>query len=135
MADDTITVFRVILPVGDIDRAAQFYGALLGAGGGRRVSPYRHYFDCGPLVLALVDPSPDGVQARANQDHLYFSVDDLEGAHRRARELGCLSTAAVHGAPGGEIGVRPWGERSFYAADPFGNPLCFVARGTEFTGR
>ena len=30
---------------------------------------------------------------------------------------------------------RPWGERSFYATDPFDNPLCFVARDSVFTGR
>jgi len=30
---------------------------------------------------------------------------------------------------------RPWGERSFYAVDPFGNPLCFVDQKTLFTGR
>jgi hypothetical protein len=29
---------------------------------------------------------------------------------------------------------RPWGERSFYAVDPFGNRLCFVAGDTVFTG-
>jgi hypothetical protein len=37
--------------------------------------------------------------------------------------------------PLGKIAQRPWGERSFYAADPFGNPLCFVARDSVFTGR
>jgi hypothetical protein len=33
----------------------------------------------------------------------------------------------------GEIARRPWGERSFYMRDPFGNPLCFVDEGTLFT--
>jgi hypothetical protein len=41
----------------------------------------------------------------------------------------------VHTASGGQIGVRPWGERSFYATDPFGNLLCFVDGETLFTGR
>jgi hypothetical protein len=36
--------------------------------------------------------------------------------------------------PLGEIAERPWGERSFYASDPFGNPLCFVSRESVFTG-
>ena len=36
--------------------------------------------------------------------------------------------------PLGRIAKRPWGEESFYASDPFGNPLCFVRRDTEFTG-
>ena len=30
--------------------------------------------------------------------------------------------------------TRPWGERSFYLRDPFGNPLCFVDAATLFTG-
>ena len=128
-------IFRVILPVSDLDRAAKFYAELLGAGAGERVSEYRHYFRCGPVVLALVDPTPDGATARPNQEQLYFSVDDLEAVHARAAKLACLSTTEVHGDPGGEIAMRPWRERSFYADDPSGNPLCFVERGTEFMGR
>lgn len=33
------------------------------------------------------------------------------------------------------IQTQPWGERSFYCADPFGNKLCFVDEKTVFTGR
>ena len=44
-------LFRVILPVSDIDRAARFYGAVLGLEG-VRVSNGRHYFDCGGTILA-----------------------------------------------------------------------------------
>jgi hypothetical protein len=40
----------------------------------------------------------------------------------------------VHGLVGGDINVRPWGERSFYADDPWGNPLCFVEAGTVYAG-
>jgi catechol 2,3-dioxygenase-like lactoylglutathione lyase family enzyme len=139
-----ITIFRIILPVANIDRAAEFYATLLDNHTGRRVSEYRHYLDCGSLVLALVSPgvappipapTPDGTAARANQEHVYFSVAALEPVHARARVLGCLSTTPVHGEPGGVIAVRPWRERSFYVEDPFGNPLCFVERGTEFLGR
>jgi hypothetical protein len=32
----------------------------------------------------------------------------------------------------GEIATRPWGQRSFYMRDPFGNPLCFVDETTIF---
>jgi hypothetical protein len=54
--------------------------------------------------------------------------------HARAKKLGWLSKERVHGEPGGEISVRPWGERSFYAEDPWGNPLCFVQTGTTYPG-
>ena len=65
---------------------------------------------------------------------LYFTVRNLEAAFERAAALGCLSREDVHDAPGGGIVVRPWGERSFYAEDPWGNPLCFVEEGTVYTG-
>jgi hypothetical protein len=62
-------------------------------------------------------------------------VTDLEEIHSRAAELGALSSEDVHGGIGGQIAVRPWGERSFYGRDPFGNLLCFVDAETLFTGR
>ena len=34
----------------------------------------------------------------------------------------------------GPIARQPWGETLFYAKDPFGNPICFAQRGTEFRG-
>ena len=43
-------LYRIIVPVGDIDRAARYYTELLGLEG-RRVSRGRHYFDCGGIVL------------------------------------------------------------------------------------
>lgn len=129
-------LFRVILPVSDIERAARFYGAVLGTAG-RRVSGGRHYFDCGGVILACFDPRADGdgYDAAANPEWLYFSVDSLEAAYAACREAGVtFSTEKIHGEPGGVPAVRPWGERSFYAHDPFGNRICFVERGTEYTG-
>ena len=61
-------------------------------------------------------------------------MNDLETAYDRAKALKCLSREDVHDAPGGGIVVRPWGERSFYAEDPWKNRLCFVEEGTVYTG-
>jgi predicted enzyme related to lactoylglutathione lyase len=121
-----IRLFRVILPVKDIERAAQFYTALLDASGSR-VSPGRHYFGCGDTILACFDPRADGDpwDASPNPDHLYFSVPDLEGALQRARAAGAVILRPIE--------TQPWGERSFYCTDPFGNKLCFVAADTLFT--
>jgi hypothetical protein len=87
------------------------------------------------VILALVDVTAGGEEAKPLPDYIYFSVDDLDQVYERARGLGCLSTEDVHGASAGEIVVRPWGERSFYVYDPWGNGLCFVDEKTLFTGR
>jgi predicted enzyme related to lactoylglutathione lyase len=133
---DVPKIYRLVIQVSDLDRAAAFYERLLGVGG-RRIYGSRHYFDCGAVILALLDPTSEeaGAKARPNPDHVYFSVKDLEAVHERATGLGCLSMGDVHGEPAGQIAKRPWGERSFYAADPVGNPLCFVAESTVYTGK
>jgi catechol 2,3-dioxygenase-like lactoylglutathione lyase family enzyme len=129
-------LFRVILPVSDIERATQFYGIVLGDKG-TRVSDGRHYFDCGGTILACFDPHTDGdaYDAKANPEWLYFAVDDIEAVLEACRRAGAtLTEGEVHGAPAGQIQMRPWGERSFYAEDPFGNKICFVDWATTFTG-
>ncbi|HVS81364.1 MAG TPA: VOC family protein [Pyrinomonadaceae bacterium] len=129
------TLFRVILQVSDLDKAAEFYAKLLDDAGRRIPRAARHYFDCGPVILALVDVAAGGEEAKPLPDYIYFAVSDLEAFHARARDLGCLSTEDVHGASAGEIVKRPWGERSFYVEDPWGNGLCFVDDKTLFTGK
>lgn len=128
-------LFRIILQVDDLDRAEEFYGKLLGDSGRRIPYASRHYIDCGPVILALVDVTAGGEEAKPLPDKIYFAVSNLEELYARARELECLSTDDVHGASAGEIVVRPWGERSFYVYDRWGNGLCFVDENTLFTGR
>jgi catechol-2,3-dioxygenase len=128
-------LFRVILQVSDLDQAAEFYSKLLNDPGRRIPRASRHYIDCGPVILALVDVMAGGEQAKPLPDYIYFAVKDLEQVYERARELDCLSNEDVHGASAGEIVVRPWGERSFYVEDPWGNGLCFADDKTLFTGR
>src|SRR5262245_46893418 len=130
--DDTPKLFRINVEVGNLDRAADFYGKLLGLAG-RRQAGARCYFTCGAVTLQVVDVSSSSVPHPAAKA-LYFTVDDLDAVHARARALGCLSSEDVHGVSGGAITVRPWGERSFYAEDPWQNPLCFVEAGTIYPG-
>jgi catechol 2,3-dioxygenase-like lactoylglutathione lyase family enzyme len=130
---DLPQLFRINVEVGDLDRAERFYATLLGLTG-RRQAGARVYFQAGAVTLQVVDVASGGGTPHPAAKALYFTVRDLEAAFARAGELGCLSRESVHDAPGGGIVVRPWGERSFYAEDPWKNPLCFVEEGTVYAG-
>jgi predicted enzyme related to lactoylglutathione lyase len=126
----TPRLYRVILPVADLERAAAFYGAVFGTPG-QRVSPGRHYFDCGGVILACYDPVADGDGEQGGWrfhplQYLYFAVSDLDAALARVQAAGGVIDEG--------IATMPWGERLFYARDPFGSRLCFVDERTLFTG-
>ena len=112
----------------DFDKAIAFYQRLFDTEG-RIIHRGRQYFDCGPVIFAVIENNGTPIG-----DHLYFSVADLETYFERADELGCLEHIDLHGGRADEMAVRPWGERSFYARDPFGNGLCVVDETTLFTG-
>lgn len=133
MRNDIPQFFRLNVEVADLDRAIAFYTKLLGIEG-RKQPGARVYYECGPVTLQVVDVSRGGAAPHPAAKALYFTVKDLDPIFERAKELGCLSAETVHDAPGGGIVVRPWGERSFYALDPWSNPLCFVEEGTVYTG-
>lgn len=129
-AEVTPRLYRVILPVSDMDTAVRFYSGLFDRPG-ERVSPGRHYFDLGGTILAVYDPAADGDERGEWRHHpnqyLYFAVDDLEAAFARARELGAEMLSESPES-------MPWGERLFYARDPSGNPICLVDATTMFLG-
>jgi catechol 2,3-dioxygenase-like lactoylglutathione lyase family enzyme len=130
-------IFRILVGARDLEVSARFYERLL-ATRGRTVAAGRVYFDCGPVILGVLDRSSDSDARRARvTESIYFATGDLGAIHRRARTMGCLAKGLLHGdaaSPLGEVVQRPWGERSFYAEDPAGNSLCFVDERTLFTG-
>lgn len=121
----TARLIRVAVPVVGIEAAAAFYSAVL-VDPGRRISAGRHYFGCGSAVLACVDARADGSTRDnpPNADLLYLAVSDLESCLERVQAAG--------GAVQRPIETQPWGERSFFCTDPFGNKLCFVDEPTMF---
>ncbi len=123
------SIFRIFVPVSDLEKTVGFYKRLFDSEGRNIPRASRHYFDCGSVILAIVENS-----GAAIADHLYFAVPNLEAVFTRAKELDCLEQTDIHGEPAFEIIKRPWGERSFYARDPDGNGLCFVDETTLFTG-
>jgi len=128
-------LFRIALQIGDLDQASAFYSKLLDDPGRRISRGSRHYFDCGPVILALVDVAAGHLEPKPIPDSVYFAVGNLDEVYERAKAMNCLAKEDVHGADAGAIVKRPWGERSFYAEDPWGNGLCFVDEQTLFTGR
>src|SRR5207302_9763768 len=89
-------LFRVTLQVSDLDKAAAFYSKLLDDQGIRIPRGARHYFNCGPVILALVDQAAGGLQAKPIPDYVYFAVDNLEAGYARASDLGWLAQEYVH---------------------------------------
>jgi len=126
------SLFRMNIEVGNLDEAAKFYGKLFGLVG-RLQAGSRCYFTCGAVTLQVVDVSSVGKPHPAAKA-LYFVVNNLEAVFARAKSLRCLSAEDVHGEPGGQMRVRPWGERSFYVEDKWHNPMCFVEAGTIYPG-
>jgi catechol 2,3-dioxygenase-like lactoylglutathione lyase family enzyme len=132
MNTTTPKIFRITVEVANLEDATKFYAELLGVPG-RRHPGARHYFDCGGVILAVLDVSEGGMKAAPGGKSIYFAVDDIDGLHARAEALEALAPFRVHGQPASEVIERPWGEQSFYVTDPWGNELCFVKEGTLYT--
>ncbi|MDA2933878.1 PilZ domain-containing protein [Acidobacteria bacterium AH-259-D05] len=125
-----LSLYQVDLSVRDIDQAEAFYSQLL-AMPGRRVSPGRHYFDCGGMVLCCQDLRGEGDSSgegnssdvSVTSHQLCFVVGDLEAVFERAKNANCNSLDE-------QIVTQPWGTRSFVAEDPFENSILFVDEAT-----
>jgi uncharacterized glyoxalase superfamily protein PhnB/catechol 2,3-dioxygenase-like lactoylglutathione lyase family enzyme len=129
-------LFRIALQVADLEQAAAFYSKLLDDPGIPIPRGSRHYFNCGPVILALVDVAKGaGEKPQPTPDYIYFAVNNLDEVFERAKTLNCLAKDRYHDQEAGEIVKRPWGEVSFYVEDPWGNGLCFVDETTLFTGQ
>ena len=128
----TPKLFRVTIEVSDLEKATALYSDLL-ATAGKRHPGARHYYDCGGVILAVLDVSRGGVPPTAGPKSMYFAVDDVASVHARAEKLGVLAPYQVHGQPAADVITRPWGEKSFYVVDPWGNDLCFCEDGTLYT--
>ena len=79
------------------------------------------------MILACLDPTPSDRNAIPNPEPIFFAASDLDAIFARARQAGCLRLDE-------DIAVQHWGERAFFAEDPFGNPIYFVDEMTLYTG-
>lgn len=124
-------LYRIILPVTDIESAVTFYSNIFNLRG-HRVSPGRHYYNLGGTILALYDPVADGDEIQQEwkfheNQYIYIAVNNLDQIHQKIKNSNCQHVDE-------KIEIMPWGERLFYSNDPFGNPVCFVDESTLFTG-
>ncbi|MDA2933687.1 VOC family protein, partial [Acidobacteria bacterium AH-259-D05] len=115
-----VNLYKVVFPVSDIDQAETFYRQLLNVSS-RRVSPRRINFDCGGMILTCYVPDADGSSSKVSScsHQVSFAVENLEGVYEQAKHAGCAFLDE-------QISIRPWGNRSFMAEDPFGNSIIFV---------
>lgn len=117
-----------ILAVSDLPRAARFYEEVFGWRRHVDVPVYVEFeIPEGPALGVYLRggfarntgrPAAPGVPASTTSTELYFRVDDVEGAVRRALAAGAeLLSPPV---------PRDWGDVVAYVADPDGNVLAFA---------
>jgi uncharacterized protein len=122
-------LFRVSIPVRDLELATRFYSSLLGIAG-ERVAPGWHYFRYGQALLACHDAAAEGGRpAAGHAEPLCLGVDEpLEQLLIRATEIGAQQLdRTIQRLPTGEVAVR--------MRDPFGNALWLIDSRTMFWGR
>ena len=108
-------LYRMALPVKDIEAAAKFYSHVLD-NPGKRISPDRHYFDLGTFMLACYMPASEGNSWKFDDNqYFYVSAPDLNAMRQRVEEAGGTNLT--------EIAEMPWGETMFFATDPSGSRL------------
>lgn len=123
-------LFRVSIPVRNLEAATRFYGSLLGHSG-ERISPAWHYFQFGQAILACHHAAAEGgaVSIPPHSAPLCIAVDDhIEQLLIRARALGAIDTDT-------SAKIQPNGEYGFRLRDPFGNALMLVDARTMQWGR
>jgi catechol 2,3-dioxygenase-like lactoylglutathione lyase family enzyme len=117
------------VPSDELEAADAFWSTLLEL----EIDPVvetRHYLHTAGAILALVDPKEHGREARPSPDCVSLRVPDLEATYGRAQKLGARMLDDYQKAG---IALRPWGHRSFYCADPLGNPVCLIDDASDTT--
>ena len=116
-----LALYMTAVRVNALNTAVPFYDTLLGQTG-VLVSPGRHYYYLGGVVLALREPHAHDLELLPNPDWIYIATDDLAQARRNAESASATITDDVQ--------TQPWGARSFYLRDPDGNGICFTDQAT-----
>jgi catechol 2,3-dioxygenase-like lactoylglutathione lyase family enzyme len=115
------TIGQIHVSVTDVDRSVAFYRDVLGIPFLFRVPGQpMAFFDCHGVRLYLGLPESEEYRARGM---VYFSVDDIESAHRVLTERGVSfrdGPHVVHRTEGSELHMA-------FFTDPDGNNLALMA--------
>ncbi|HYU85976.1 MAG TPA: VOC family protein [Kribbellaceae bacterium] len=113
---------QIARPVGDITKAAQFYGEVLGL-------PHLYtfgdlaFFDCGGVRLFL--SASEESQSTIEPSTLYFRVDDIQTAYDDLTARGVVFEGAPHLIHRHENGMEEW--MAFFR-DPDGHLLAVMSQ-------
>lgn len=123
---DLKSVGQILVPVADVDRAADFYERVLELPVWGRF-PGVAFFDCAGVRLYLARVSEADFAGRAT---VYFWVDDVSATYRRFVERGATPRQEPH-VPYGTDAYDLW---MAFVTDPDGNQLGIMReapKGTE----
>ena len=91
-----------------VERALPFYERVFGwklKPSGTPVQPYTEFELDGPSFAGAAEMNPMVPESMPNYWMVYFTVDDVDGAHRKATGLGGRELAAPFDFPGGRMSI------------------------------
>ena len=112
---DLGSIMQILVPVSDVDRAADFYEQVLGLHLLFKY-PGNAFFDADGVRLYLAAPSEEDFDGRAS---VYFRVEDVSGTLERLEAKG----AKVRGRPEIVFGTDDYDLWLAFVQDPDGNNI------------
>ena len=120
-------VMQILVPVSDVDRAAEFYEQVLGFDLLFRY-PGNAFFDADGVRLYLAKPDQEGFDGRAS---IYFRVDDVTGTLARLEAAG----AKVIERPNVVFNTDDYDLWLAFVRDPDGNNIGLMREAPKGTER
>jgi len=120
-------IMQILVPVADVDRAAEFYEHVLGLPMLFRY-PGNAFFDADGVRLYLAAPTEPGFDGAAT---IYFRVDDVSGTLERLEKKG----AKVRERPEIVFGTDDYDLWLAFVQDPDGNNIGLMREAPKGTNR
>jgi predicted enzyme related to lactoylglutathione lyase len=124
---DLRSIMQILVPVADVDRAAEFYESVLGLPLLFRY-PGNAFFDADGVRLYLATPTEPGFSGAAT---IYFRVEDVTGTLERLEAKG----AKVRERPEIVFGTDDYDLWLAFVQDPDGNNIGLMREAPKGTDR